>query len=174
MQWKKTPPELVATFDKAAPDDPRVTRKPMFGYPALFVNGNMFASTFQDKVVVRLGESDRAELERRGAAQFEPMAGRPMREYVVVPPAIVAKPAELRAWVDRARSHAAGLPPKAATKKATAKKAAASTTRGKRSAPAPVNKSAAKNATAVTNKTAAKTAKMTAPKAAKTARKKTT
>ena len=153
MQWKKTPPELVATFDTAAPDDPRVTRKPMFGYPALFVNGNMFASTFQDKVVVRLGEADRAELERRGAAQFEPMAGRPMREYVVVPPAIVAKPGELRGWVDRARSHAAGLPPKAATKKATAKKAAASATSGNRSVPAGAGKTATKNVAAAAKKT---------------------
>ncbi|MFN2520624.1 MAG: TfoX/Sxy family protein [Candidatus Limnocylindria bacterium] len=127
MQWKKTAPELVAKFDRAVPDDPRVTRKPMFGYPALFVNGNMFASTFQDKVVVRLGQADRAELESRGAQQFEPMAGRPMKEYVVVPPAIVAKPAELRGWVERARANAAGLPPKATTKKATTKRAAAKT-----------------------------------------------
>ena len=153
MQWKKTPPELVATFDKAAPDDPRVTRKPMFGYPALFVNGNMFASTFQDKVVVRLNETDRAELERRGAVQFEPMAGRPMREYVVAPPAIVAKPAELRGWVDRARSHAAGLPPKAGTRKATAKKTAAAS--GRTSA----TKTAAAKKTAAAHVTAAKKAR---------------
>jgi hypothetical protein len=57
MQWKKTPPELAATFDKAAPKDPKVVRKPMFGYPALFLNGNMFAGTFQDKIVARLAET---------------------------------------------------------------------------------------------------------------------
>ncbi|HEY8830348.1 MAG TPA: TfoX/Sxy family protein, partial [Candidatus Limnocylindria bacterium] len=60
MQWKKTPPELAATFDKAAPKDPKVVRKPMFGYPALFLNGNMFAGTFQDKVIARLAEDARA------------------------------------------------------------------------------------------------------------------
>ncbi len=126
MQWKKSPPELIASFDRAAPEDPRVTRKPMFGYPAMFVNGNMFAGTFQDKVVVRLAEADRAELlTRRGAQQFEPMAGRPMKEYVVVPPAIVARTAELRAWIERALSHAAALPAK---KSATKKTAAAKST----------------------------------------------
>ncbi len=126
MQWKRSPPELIASFDRAAPEDPRVTRKPMFGYPALFVNGNMFAGTFQDKVVVRLEEADRAELlTRRGAQQFEPMAGRPMKEYVVVPPAIVARTAELRAWIERALSHAAALPAK---KSATKKTAAAKST----------------------------------------------
>ncbi|MDP9265815.1 MAG: TfoX/Sxy family protein [Chloroflexota bacterium] len=126
MQWKKSPPELIANFDRAAPDDPRVTRKPMFGYPALFVNGNMFAGTFQDKVVVRLAEPDRAELLRRkGAEQFEPMAGRPMKEYVIVPPPVVAKPADLRTWIERALTHTAALPAKSATKKTAAAKAAA-------------------------------------------------
>ena len=31
----------------------------MFGYPALFVNGNMFAGTFQDKIVARLADDAR-------------------------------------------------------------------------------------------------------------------
>ncbi|HKW78918.1 MAG TPA: TfoX/Sxy family protein [Candidatus Limnocylindria bacterium] len=113
MQWKKSPPELIAAFDKAAPKDRRAVRRPMFGYPALFVNGNMFAGTYQDKVVVRLSEEDRARLmNEKGAAPFEPMPGRPMKGYVVVPPALVAKPASLRAWIDRALVYAASLPPK--------------------------------------------------------------
>jgi TfoX/Sxy family transcriptional regulator of competence genes len=111
--WKKSPPELIAAFEKAAPKDPRAVKRPMFGYPALFVNGNMFAGTYQDKVVVRLAEPDRAKLlMERGAGPFEPMAGRPMKEYVVVPPALVAKPASLRAWIERGLSYAATLPPK--------------------------------------------------------------
>ncbi len=85
MQWKKTPPELAATFDKAAPKDPAVVRKPMFGYPALYLNGNMFAGTFQDKIVARLSETERARAVKAGAKPFEPMPGRPMKEYVVIP-----------------------------------------------------------------------------------------
>ena len=85
MPWTKTPPELAAAFDKAAPKDPRVVRKPMFGYPALFLDGNMFAGTFQDKIVARLSAEDRARAMKAGATPFEPMAGRPMKEYVVVP-----------------------------------------------------------------------------------------
>src|SRR5712692_5017080 len=50
----KTPPEIVAKFDAAAPRDPRVVRKLMFGYPALFIGGNMFGGTFRDDIVVRL------------------------------------------------------------------------------------------------------------------------
>jgi TfoX/Sxy family transcriptional regulator of competence genes len=52
----------------------------MFGYASAFVNGNMFAGTFQDAIIVRLGEDDRvALLKLKGAARFEPMQGRPIR-----------------------------------------------------------------------------------------------
>lgn len=123
MEWKKTPPALVAAFDRAAPKDPRVVRKPMFGYPALFLNGNMFAGTFQDKVVARLPEADRDKALKSGVERFEPMPGRPMKEYIVIPPTDVTKPAALAGWIERAYRHAATLPPKAKpVKKATAKK----------------------------------------------------
>ena len=122
MEWKKTPPELAAKFDRAAPKDPTVVRKPMFGYPALFLNGNMFAGTFQDKIVARLAEPDRERALKGGTKQFSPMPGRPMKEYVVVPAADVAKPAALTKWVAQAHTYAKTLPAKE-KKKATAKKA---------------------------------------------------
>lgn len=112
MQWKKTPPELAATFEVAAPKDPKVVRKPMFGYPALFLNGNMFAGTFQDKVVTRLSEAERAKKLKAGAKQFEPMPGRPMKEYVVVPATDVARPAALAKWIEQAHAYAMTLPEK--------------------------------------------------------------
>jgi len=123
--WKKTSPELVAVFDKAVPKSPGVTRRPMFGYASAFVNGNMFAGTFQDTIVVRLTETDRgALLKVKGAAPFEPM-GHPMKEYVVVPASLVSKPNELGAWIERGHRYARTLPAKGATKKATAKTTAA-------------------------------------------------
>ena len=128
--WKKTPPELVAAFDKALPLSPSVTRRPMFGYASAFVNGNMFAGTFQDAIVVRLAESDRvALLKLKGAAPFEPM-GRPMKEYVVVPASIVATPKALGAWIERGHRYALGLPAKGTTgRQPTAKKTTANKTR---------------------------------------------
>ena len=123
MQWKKTPPQLAARFDAAAPKDPTVVRKPMFGYPALFLNGNMFAGTFQDKVVARLAEDARGRALKAGAKPFEPMAGRPMKEYVVVPSADVAKPATLAKWIEQARAYALTLPEKTKPVKKAAKAA---------------------------------------------------
>ena len=120
--WKKTSPELVTAFDKAVPVAPSVTRRPMFGYPSALVNGNMFAGTFQDSIVVRLAETDRAALLKlKGAAPFEPM-GHPMKEYVVVPASIVSKPKELGAWIERGHRYAKTLPAKSATKKTAAAK----------------------------------------------------
>ena len=124
--WKKTSPELVAAFDKAVPKSPSVTRRPMFGYASAFVNGNMFAGTFQDSIVVRLPETDRAALLKvKGAAPFEPI-GHPMKEYVVVPASIVAKPKELGAWIERGHRYGLTLPAKTVAKKtATARKTVA-------------------------------------------------
>ena len=84
--FEKSPPELVARFEAAADRHPDATRRKMFGYPAAFYNGQMFAGLHQDSLILRLGPDDRASfLALPGSRIFEPMAGRPMREYVVVP-----------------------------------------------------------------------------------------
>ncbi len=124
MKWTKSPPELIERFQAALPGAPAVER-PMFGYPAAFVGGNMFASLFQEHVVLRLGDEDRASLLKLpGAATFEPMKGRPMREYVTVPPAMRGDGEQLRQWIARAFAYGRSLPPKAAKKPAAKKPAA--------------------------------------------------
>lgn len=126
-EWKKSSQRLVDLFDAALPDDPRVERRPMFGYPAAFTGGNLFASLFQEHVVVRLDDEQRASLRALpGAKVFEPMPGRPMKEYTVVPPAMHGRPVDLAKWVGRALEYVSTLPPKPAKpKKKTAAKAAA-------------------------------------------------
>ena len=117
MAWKKSPPELIATFEKAKPADPAVQQRPMFGYPAFFLNGKMFAGTFQDKIVVKFGD-DLSIAGAKTAEGFEPMPGRPMTGFFIVPEGVVKSPAKLRAWVDHAHAYAKTLP----AKKAPAKK----------------------------------------------------
>ena len=84
----------------------------MFGYPSVFLNGNMLASIFQDRIMVRLSESDRAEAIAAGAKPFEPTPGRGMKEYVELPPAVVEESGTLRQWVERGRAYVATLPRK--------------------------------------------------------------
>jgi TfoX/Sxy family transcriptional regulator of competence genes len=112
LKLQKASPALVETFERAFPDDPSAQRKQMFGFPAGFVNGNMFSGLFEQDLVLRLAEADRrAIVEQHGALPFEPM-GRPMTGYVRAPAAMLDQPAVLREWVRRAFDYAAALPPK--------------------------------------------------------------
>ena len=121
MNWRKSPEALVRTFDTLVPDDPDVERRKMFGYPAAFVGGNLFMSLFQDSFVLRLSDDDRrALLAYDGAAPFEPMPGRPMREYVTAPPAMVARPRTLAPWIRKALEQGRSVPPKGAKRRTPA------------------------------------------------------
>lgn len=115
MAWRKAPPSLVATFDRAIPSGRGIERRQMFGYPAAFLGGRLFAGLHQEDFILRLGAADRDALSAsHGACPFEPMPGRRMRDYVALPSAIVADDAALARWIARALDHAATLPAKAA------------------------------------------------------------
>jgi hypothetical protein len=62
------------------------TRSQMFGMPVLKAGDKVFAGTFGDAMTFKLGPDD---LERAraltGVEPFEPMKGRPMKEWVLVP-----------------------------------------------------------------------------------------
>lgn len=118
MAWRKAPPELIAAFDAALPDDPRVERRKMFGYPAAFVNGNLFAGLHQEDVIVRLSESERDALGRNGGKRWEPTAGRVMREYMLLPSVASGNKARLKKWLAKSFHFAVALPPRAEKKRA--------------------------------------------------------
>jgi TfoX/Sxy family transcriptional regulator of competence genes len=113
MKWRKPREDLVALLDEVIPQgEAAVEFKPMFGGPCYWSRGNMFAAVHQESIIVRLGEQDRAELLAvPGAHLFEPMEGRPMREYVAFPDAMLADEAALRGWLGKGLAYAASLPP---------------------------------------------------------------
>jgi len=111
--FSRSPAALVETFQHAVGGMTGVTTRQMFGYPAAFVGGRMFAGLFQNSLVLKLAAEDRAELSRRGATAFEPMPSRPMGEFVVAPATLVAKPGELVPWLARAEAYVRTLGPKA-------------------------------------------------------------
>lgn len=85
----------------------------MFGYPCAFVQGQMFAGLHQENMVLRLPEDDRREfLKLKDAQIFEPMPGRLMREYVVVPPSVLDRFDALLRWADKSFRFALTLEPK--------------------------------------------------------------
>jgi TfoX/Sxy family transcriptional regulator of competence genes len=120
MKWKKSPPALVTCFESAVAPFPNVEKKKMFGYPAIFTNGNLTAGLFQDRVMLRLSEADRKEfLKEPGHRVFEPMPGRPMKEYVEASGPLLEDPKNLSPWIEKAVAYAGSL--KARVKKAARK-----------------------------------------------------
>jgi TfoX/Sxy family transcriptional regulator of competence genes len=113
MDFPKSPPALVDRFDAVAAEHPEATRRVTFGYPCLYVGGNMVSGLFGARWHVRLGAEETAELLKEpGAAPFEPMPGRPMTGFTLMPDAAVEDDAAVRRWVERAIAHGATMPVK--------------------------------------------------------------
>jgi hypothetical protein len=69
----------------------------MFGMPCLKNNGKAFAGFYKGAMVFKLGTPKHAEaLALPGARLFDPMGGRPMKEWVEVPPEYSSR------WLDLA------------------------------------------------------------------------
>ncbi len=110
--FSKSPPELVDRFAAVLDGYPDAVRRKMFGYPAAFVGGNMATGLFADTWVVRLPDDQIEAAKAAGVRSFEPMPGKPMKAFVVIPAAAVADDAALREWVERGLAHAASMPAK--------------------------------------------------------------
>jgi TfoX/Sxy family transcriptional regulator of competence genes len=108
MKMEKPSPESIARFEDVAPGGPEAEARKMFGQPCAFVHGNMFMGLFGDQFQVRLSPPDREAALKAGAFPFEPM-GRAMKEYVVLPPEIVADGTALRSWIARAYAYGISL-----------------------------------------------------------------
>jgi TfoX/Sxy family transcriptional regulator of competence genes len=113
MTWKKSPPELIALLDKMVLSFD-CQRRMMFGYPVYFINNNMFTGTYQDNVFLRLSSDDREEILSTNdeVSPFEPVKGRFMKEYVVLPDSILKDSIKLQKWLNRSYDYVSSLPKK--------------------------------------------------------------
>src|SRR6266850_163548 len=117
MAWTKSPQSLIDLFDKSVPPATSVTRRKMFGYPAAFANGNLFIGLHQNDFIMRLSEEDRARFSAEyGERVFEPMKGRPMREYVRLPEELLTDARRRAPWIKRSLEYSEGIKPKAKPK----------------------------------------------------------
>ncbi len=111
MKFPKTPPwikELFPALIEGLDCQPRQ----MFGCPCAFVNGQMFGGAFGEDIFVRLPAPQQRELLALGGAPFDPMGGRPTREYVTVPREMLEDEEALKIWLERGLAYARALPPK--------------------------------------------------------------
>jgi TfoX/Sxy family transcriptional regulator of competence genes len=112
-KFEKSPPALVDRFDAVAARHPEAERRKMFGYPALFVGGNLVTGLFADRWMIRLGDEARAALlALPGAEPFSPMPGRTMTGYATLPPGVVDDDAALDGWLREAIAFGRTLPAK--------------------------------------------------------------
>ncbi len=112
-KWNKTPPELVEFLHASVKGIP-CRLKPMFGYPVYFINDNMFIGTHQDNLFLRLSEKDRAALLRENdeVHLFEPLPGRVMKDYVVLPESLYGNKPAFAEWLRNSAEYVSSLPPK--------------------------------------------------------------
>lgn len=104
----------VNRFQALVAGDARFVLKKVFGQPAAFVNGNMCLGAFGSDVFLRLSEPDQKLAKKLpGTHPFEPMPGRAMKGYLVLPPNVLDDPKQAATWVERSVKWTAGLPPKA-------------------------------------------------------------
>jgi TfoX/Sxy family transcriptional regulator of competence genes len=138
MTMPKPSEQAKAAFLKLVPPDPAVTTRPMFGNLSGFVNGNMFCGLFGEDLFVRVSDDDQARVRKQGGRPFEPMPGRAMTGYVVVPAGWQRKPDATRDWIVTALVWTRAFPAKdkpRAAKKAAPKKATAAKGPPKKAAP---------------------------------------
>jgi TfoX/Sxy family transcriptional regulator of competence genes len=113
MKIPKPDPSSVSLFKSLVPNEPHITIKPMFGNISAFVNGNMFFGLFGDDLFLRLSAQDQQELlKNKGAMFLEPMKGRPMKDYVIIPRTWNSQPETVRSWISRSLAWSIKLPPK--------------------------------------------------------------
>ncbi len=115
MQWKKPSPELME-YQASIMSSFMTEKKKMFGSTVYFSNGNMFTGVHEDNIFLRLSEKDRSELSAKygEAVPFEPLKGRPMKEYMNIPPRLYRDADAFKEWLGRSLEYASSLPTKAA------------------------------------------------------------
>jgi hypothetical protein len=103
----KASPELVARFEDLAEVVPEADRKLVFGSPTCLVGGNMFFGVHAVGLFVKLPAEQAQELLADGGRPFEPMPGRPMGGFIVLP-----DDQDNADWVRRSYTYALTLPAK--------------------------------------------------------------
>ncbi len=111
--WRKSPPGLIEKFTRVMERFKDANPRKMFGYPSCFVQDRMCTGLHQENWIIRLREEDRLEIfMEHQTTPFEPMKGRIMKEYVILPEEILADEKLLLSWIERSIQYVKSLPPK--------------------------------------------------------------
>jgi hypothetical protein len=105
MAWKKNSPDAIHRFD-ALVAVKGAKRGVLFGCPIYVLEGERYATLYQNQIVLRLSPADAADLISKGGRAFEPIKGRRSKDRVILPNKIAASRRLLLGWVGKAVVHA--------------------------------------------------------------------
>jgi TfoX/Sxy family transcriptional regulator of competence genes len=113
MKWEKAPEHLKNLLSKATDNMP-CEKRVMFGFPAYFVNTYMFAGLFENEVFLRLSPNQVQSFLAQSVPirNLEPMKGRPMKDYFVIPESIYRDEAGFKKLLMGSLDYASRMPPK--------------------------------------------------------------
>jgi hypothetical protein len=104
----KSGPETLKRYEALAEEFVAhgATKSQMFGMPVLKKGDKVFCGTFGDAMTFKLGSAEQAQaaMQRTGVEAFEPMQGRAMQAWVLVPVE------RWRVWAELADQAFAALP----------------------------------------------------------------
>jgi hypothetical protein len=106
----------AALYEKVVATNPKVERK---GASILYtsLNGHMFSMFTKDgRMALRLPSPAREDFLKKYKTILCEQYGVVQKEYVIVPPALLAKTAELKRHFDASYTYVASLKPKATTR----------------------------------------------------------
>lgn len=107
--WPQPSLEMIDLLDRHVSRFDAERRK-MFGFPCYFVNGNMFAGTFSNKIFARFSVEDKERLDVEGLGEpFEPVKGRRMTEYRTLSKKVLDEPKDLDEWLSRSYAYISSL-----------------------------------------------------------------
>jgi hypothetical protein len=105
-------PKLVARLETLLAGRPDVTPRKMFGGVCFMLNGNMCVGVHNDELIVRVGKPQTSSLLECAHVRPMDLTGKPMKGWLTIGRAGVARQADLERYVRAALSFVNGLPPK--------------------------------------------------------------
>jgi hypothetical protein len=118
MAGSKVPgvaPEVLAAYERLVATVPGLERKGA-ALPYTSVAGNMFSYLADGILVLRLGPEERAAFIEQYGSRVHEAYGRIQKEYVDVPPPLLADTDALRPWFAASYRYATGLRAKPTTR----------------------------------------------------------
>lgn len=100
-------------FDMIMSEIPDITRRRLFGCQCYWANGYIFTGIDSTGWFVRLSPEDREAIKKKyNAKHFDPLGGKPMREYIMLPEEVLEDQELIDHYLEQSLAFVRAMPPK--------------------------------------------------------------